>query len=71
MTKIEALAKHMGVSTSDLAGFIKCLQVWMAKGYSMEQAIELHMVQMNRLANNSTHPALRDIVVQAHSELAA
>lgn len=71
MSKVEALAKHMGVTTADLAGFIECLRVWIAKGYTMEQAVELHMVQMNRLANNSTHPALRDIVVEAHSELAA
>lgn len=71
MDKIEALAKHMGVTTADLAGFIECLRVWIAKGYTMEQAIERHMAQMNRLANNSAHHALRAIAVEAHSELAA
>lgn len=45
------LAAQMGVTVADLSGFIAALRVWMAKGYTMEQAIEKHMAQMGRIVN--------------------
>ena len=52
-SKIENLAAHMGVSPKDLAGFVACLGVWTAKGYSLEQAIEKNMDQMRRFVANA------------------
>ena len=52
MTKIETLAAQMNVSVKDCAAFIECLNVWIAKGMTLEQAIERHMSQMHRLVAN-------------------
>ena len=62
---IEQLAAEMGVSTRDVCGFVACLSVWVRKGYTFEQAIERHMAQMTRLANNSLNPALKPLVIAA------
>ncbi len=51
--QIEVLAAQMGVSVGDLEGFLAALAVWMAKGYSLEAAIEKHMAQMHRIANHA------------------
>ena len=53
MATIQTLAADMNVKPADVAAFLKCLGVWMAKGYSMEEAIEKHMAQMVRLASKS------------------
>lgn len=50
---IAQLAAEMNVSEADLSGFIACLSVWAAKGYSFEECIEKHMAQMTKLAENS------------------
>lgn len=52
-TTIKDLAAQMGVSESDVIGFVECLSVWVSKGYTFEQAIEKHMAQMMRLAENA------------------
>ena len=46
------LAALMGVTESDLAGFVACLKVWTDKGYSVEQAIGRHMATMAGLLTN-------------------
>ena len=53
MQTLTTLAAEMNVKASDLAAFVECLRIWLAKGYSLEQAIERHMAQMNRLVNHS------------------
>lgn len=53
MTKIEALASEMNVTPSDVSGFVACIGLWMAKGQTMEQAIDSHMCAMTALVNNS------------------
>ena len=50
---VSQLAAEMNVTEADLAGFIACLSVWAAKGYSFEECIEKHMAQMTNLAENS------------------
>ena len=62
---IEQLAAEMNVTEGDVRGFVACLSMWMSKGYSFEQAIERHMAQMARLANNATNPALKPLVTAA------
>lgn len=52
MSKKE-LAKLMGVTETDVTAFVACLSVWTAKGYTLEQAIEKHIAQMERLASNA------------------
>lgn len=42
MNKAE-LAKLMNVKESDLDAYLAGLSVWIAKGYTVEQAIEKHM----------------------------
>lgn len=49
---IETLANQMGVRKSDAISFVACLSVWTSKGFTPEQAIDLHMKQMMRLAEN-------------------
>jgi len=39
MDKITELAKLMSVSENSLIEFLKCLNVWTEKGYTVEQAI--------------------------------
>lgn len=39
MDKITELAKLMNVSENSLVEFLKCLNVWTEKGYTVEQAI--------------------------------
>jgi hypothetical protein len=51
MTTIADLAKMMNVTEADVAGFVACLRVWLAKGYTFDQAIERHMAQMHRFVN--------------------
>lgn len=53
MHTTKTLAAEMGVTEGDLKGFIDCLSLWMAKGFSFEQAVEKHMAQMTRLAENA------------------
>lgn len=53
MNELQKLAKEMNVTENDLSGFVSCLRVWIAKGYTIEQAIEKHMAQMTRLAEHS------------------
>lgn len=62
---IAALAAHMNVSQSDVRAFVSCLKIYTDKGQTIEQAIASHMNQMERLANNAAHPALRQIAVDA------
>ena len=45
------LAKLMGVTEGDVVAFVACLQVWLAKGLTLEQAIGRHMDQMERLVD--------------------
>lgn len=52
MDKIANLAKEMNVSENDLIGFLSAIKIWLDKGYSLENAIEKNMLQMNRLVNN-------------------
>jgi hypothetical protein len=61
---IEALAKEMGATVEDTKAFVAGLSVWTRKGYSVEQAIEKHMQQMYRIANNATNPLMKDVVVE-------
>jgi len=61
---IAELAAMTGQSESDATAFVKCLRMWMDKGYNMEQAIEKHMSQMTRLLNNATKVPV-SIVVDA------
>lgn len=58
------LAQQMGVTVGDVLGFADCLRVWLAKGYSLEQAIEKHMGQMVRLVNNA-HKFPKSVAVDA------
>ena len=51
MEAIETLALEMETSVEDLMGFLAGLNVWIAKGYDLDQAIEKHMDQMRRFAN--------------------
>ena len=53
MDEVKQLAADMGVSKADCLGFLDCLAVWLAKGYTLDQAIEKHMEQMKRLVNQS------------------
>ena len=50
---LNELAKMLGQSETDTAGFIAGLSVWVQKGYSIEAAISKHMETMTRLANNA------------------
>jgi len=68
---IETLAAEMNISPADLSSFIACLRVWLCKGYTLEQAIERHMAQMDRLAANCTNRALRDVTINLYDELRA
>ena len=45
---IKELAKLMGVPEGDVVAFVACLQVWLSKGLTLEQAIGRHMDQMER-----------------------
>ena len=47
------LAKSLGQSENDVAGFLAGLSVWVKKGYSIEVAISKHMDVMTHLANNA------------------
>ena len=47
------LAKSLGQSENDVAGFLAGLSVWVKKGYSIEVAISKHMEVMTHLANNA------------------
>jgi hypothetical protein len=47
------IAAEMGVSLSDLDSFVNCLRVWTDKGLSLEEAVERHLEQMQRMANNA------------------
>lgn len=47
------LAKSLGQSETDVAGFLAGLSVWVQKGYSIEAAIAKHMEVMTHLANNA------------------
>ena len=63
---ITDLAKEMNVSENDVVAFVECLKVWIAKGYSIEQAIEKHMAQMVRLVNNAVALSSKtELVVEA------
>lgn len=64
------LAKLMGVTEGDVKAFVACLSVWTAKGYTLEQAIEKHMAQMERLAGNALKLP-RSLVVDAFFPAAA
>lgn len=59
------LATEMGVTEGDVVAFIACLSVWTAKGYGLEAAIERHLRQMEKLAENASNPALRAVAVSA------
>lgn len=61
---VEALAQQMGVTVGDVMGFTDCLRVWLAKGYSLEKAIEKHMGQMVRVVNNA-HKFPQSVAVDA------
>jgi len=49
---LTSLAALMGVTESDLAGFICGLKVWTDKGHSVEQAIERHLATLSGLLTN-------------------
>jgi predicted RNA-binding protein with PIN domain len=57
---IQELAAEMNMPLADVSAFVSCLSVWTAKGYTVEQAIERHMAQMTRLANNAVAFASSD-----------
>lgn len=57
MDRISEMAAEMGVTRSDLLGWLDCIRLWMAKGYSFEVAINKHMEQMRRLANSAVEIA--------------
>lgn len=46
------LAALMGVTESDLAGFLAGLKVWTNKGYTVERAIERHLATLSGLLTN-------------------
>ena len=50
---LQDLAQMMGQSESDVAAFVECLKIWIDKGFTLEESIEKHMSQMNRLAERS------------------
>lgn len=50
---LSELSTAMGATEKDTAAFVECLGVWTAKGYSVEQAIDKHMQQMRRMANEA------------------
>lgn len=68
---ITELAALMNVSEKDCAAFINCLRVWTAKGYSIEQAIDRHMAQMNRFVESACNRELRQIAVECYDDLRA
>ena len=71
MMDVATLAVEMGVTASDLNAFVECLRVWIAKGYTLEQAIERHMAQMNRLAANCHKLPKQALAEDLYEELAA
>ena len=50
---MKELAEMMGVSVSDVQGFVDCLRVWIDKGLTLDEAIERHQAQMVRMVNNA------------------
>lgn len=66
MNKIAELAALMNVTEADVSGFVAALSVWIAKGYSFEQAIAKNMEVMIGLANNAVEISKRkEIAVDA------
>lgn len=53
MTKIEALAQQMNVTTQDVAGFVLALSHQMSKGLTFEQAIEANLACMTKIAERA------------------
>ena len=48
---IDGLAALCGVSPADAAGFVECLSIWVAKGYTIDAAIEKHMATMRAMVS--------------------
>ena len=69
MDKINELAKEMNVSPTDVLAFVRCLRVWVEKGYTFEQAIAKHSAQMNRLASHSLKLDAKALIVPMYDEL--
>lgn len=61
------LAKLMGATEADTAAFVSCLRVHLAKGLTLEQAIECHMQvltnMVDRVVPYSRTPAAKALVV--------
>lgn len=64
LTPVQQLAKEMGVTESELQGFVSCLRVWTDKGLSLEEAINKNMAQMTRFVNDA-HLIPKQIAVDA------
>ncbi len=69
MDTINELAKEMNVSPTDVLAFVRCLRVWVEKGYTFEQAIAKHSAQMNRLASHSLKLDAKALIVPMYDEL--
>ena len=46
---VEQFAELCGVSINDARAWLKCIRLWMVKGYTFEKAVERHMAQMTRM----------------------
>lgn len=66
---IQELAALMGQKESDVAAFVEGLRVWIAKGYTIEEAINKHLAQMVRMVDNavklSENETVRSMAVEA------
>ncbi len=52
-TTYKQISELMGVTEGDARSFVNCISHFMAKGFSLEQAISKHMEIMKSLVNNS------------------
>jgi hypothetical protein len=59
-TTVAELATQLGVSTADAQQFVDCLAVWVAKGYTVEQAIAANLRTLAMLAGNVSDAMLNE-----------
>ena len=50
---IAELAEIIGVTESAVAGYVDSLAAWMAKGYTLEEAIAKNMAAVTRIAERA------------------
>lgn len=79
---ITELATALNTTEANAREFLSCLAIWTRKGYTVEQAIEKHMSQMQRFmdaavekastGDSRSFRALRDFMGAAiHNEMRA